>query len=406
MKILAVSARYPTSLQTWFINYLQAVENAGASVQVLSMDTGEENYHPKVDQIGCQRVLTYRIQLVTDLLRTLVFALFSGKLASLFSVCRQLRRDGFTWKELLQGARGLHLYSKVDADIIHCHSEKAGFRVLPLLCLLDKPVVLTFHGLPPQGVPDIQAKQRQILARHVSLLLVNTRFAADQYANLVEHQLPIHIIKQCISLDDFPYEPRPFPGEKGSVKLLTVGRIDRLKGHKLVLDAIASLHDKGYELHYTIVGAGYYVPELERYTVENGVRHLVSIDPPALGASLLHYFQSHDLFILPSFTESGQWAETQGIVVQEAQACGLPVIASDSGGIPECVSHTNDALLFKQGAAVSLAAALERLLGSESLWNHLVATGRSNVENRYSLHSMGDDLIRAYKSIPRSTPPQ
>lgn len=399
MKILAVCDRYPTSMQTWFINYLEAMEVSGGTPEILSLSPGERHYHPRVDRIKSQKVSIYWSSIVKDFTSALFFFAFGGKAVPVLSIFRRLRREGCTWKELMQGFRGIHLYSCTNIDIVHCHSEGAAFRTLPLLKLLDKPIVLTFHGLPPQGVPDILTRHRRILVGNISSLITNTQFAADQYRSLINNNFPIRCLKQGINIDDFPYSPHHFPRRFSPVKFLTISRLDRLKGHTLVIDAMRQLINDGYNCYYTIVGAGYFKQDLERYIVDMALADRVTIQPPALGSKLLSYFSDHDVFILPSFTEEGQWAETQGIVIQEAQASGMPIVASDSGGIPECVIDGEDVLLFRQASSEELSNRLTELLSSEELWKHLVHQGRRNVEEFYSLAAMGKELLSLYRSL-------
>lgn len=398
MRILTISARYPTLLQTWFINYLQSMENTGESIQVISLFKGTNDYNPKIDQLKPIPVWTAKVGRLTSFFKALKFVILNSFNRRLYTYLRSIVRTSDSLKGFLN-ALLLSPAVNFKPDIIHCHSEKAAHQLLPILKFYDKPIVLTFHGLTPDGVKEITKLQRDKLYSHLSLVLANTKFAAKQCQSLVDSDVNIKIIPQGIDLDEFPYTPQLLKERQEPINVLTVGRIDKLKGHLYAIDGIISLRDTGIKIQYHIVGAGLYESELEKYIEKRKASDFIKLCGVMTGKNLKKLYQESHIFILPSYQEGDSWAETQGIVLQEAQACGKIVIASDSGGIPECISDGKTGFLVKQKSAESIANALAYVLDNSSSWEQWQLNARKDVEERFSLDAMGEQLLIAYRSL-------
>ncbi|HEY4612737.1 MAG TPA: glycosyltransferase family 4 protein, partial [Bacteroidota bacterium] len=91
--------------------------------------------------------------------------------------------------------------------------------------------------------------------------------------------------------------------------------------------------------------------------------------------------------------------EPFGRVVIEAMACGVPVVAADSGGIPEIITHGEDGLLVPVNDKRALADAIKRLLSDKELYNRVRLNGRTTVEQRFSLQHLKEGIERVYEEM-------
>ena len=153
-------------------------------------------------------------------------------------------------------------------------------------------------------------------------------------------------------------------------RLLQVGTLAPHKGQDLLVDALAAT--AGLPWRCTLVGSlnrdPPYVASLERRATAAGIADRLRITGPRTGASLQREFRSADLLVLPSR------AESYGMVVTEALAAGLPVIASRVGGVPEAVGRTavgTPGLFVPPEDSTALAGALTRWLTDAALRNRL-----------------------------------
>jgi glycosyltransferase involved in cell wall biosynthesis len=283
-------------------------------------------------------------------------------------------------------------------DVIHAHSMVPGWYFTAVANALRIPFLLTFHGFTPEGVASLPPHRAKALFSSAARVVVNTRFAGSQ---VVEGGCPserIVVLPQGLVLDEFPYRPSSYePGQP--VRILSVGRLEPGKGHSYALEAIAMLVARGFNLRYRIVGQGSHLAELETLTRDLGLNDRVEFCGGVFeGALLAEYAQAH-LFLLPSLREQTGWQETQGVVVQEAQASGCIVVATRTGGIPECVDDGRSAFLATERDAPGLAAAIEGVLRAPDRWSEWQQEGRTWVEERFDAAVIGSRQWEIYRHV-------
>ncbi|MDK2854603.1 MAG: hypothetical protein PWQ92_1497 [Thermococcaceae archaeon] len=101
-----------------------------------------------------------------------------------------------------------------------------------------------------------------------------------------------------------------------------------------------------------------------------------------------------DVFVLPSVS-----SEAFGIVVLEAMASGVPVVATDVGGIPEVVKENEAGLLVPPGNELELREAIQKLLNDEELRKQYGSKGRKAVEEKYSWDKVVVEIEKIYEEI-------
>ncbi|WP_347330106.1 glycosyltransferase family 4 protein [Marinimicrobium locisalis] len=398
MKVLSVSMKFPTLLQTWFVNYLESVSNFSNQVEVLSLLAGEEPYDSRIDTLSINAVHNSRFGKKLESVRGLLYLLRNLTDPRTKRFLKSTLFNKMPLKDKLLGLQFASFLTINQPDIIHCHSEKAAYRFLGLLNALDCPLCLTFHGLPPDGVRDLTDEQRNTLYSSIDTVVANTEFAKQQCLELAGVKKEIRVIPQGICVKDFSYNPNPSP-RNGKYIALTVGRLDRLKGHFSAISAIKQLLQKGINIEYWIVGLGLYEASIKEKINLMEMNENVRLFGVKSGEELKEIYQQAHFFILPSITEPGLWAETQGIVVQEAQASGTLAICSESGGIPECVDDGKDGFLYKPGCSEELAKVLSFLIDNPSHWRDWQDNARRKVEKDYSLIKMETNLKTLYEDL-------
>lgn len=187
--------------------------------------------------------------------------------------------------------------------------------------------------------------------------------------------------------------------EERALTIGFVGRIVASKGIQVLLDAFSQLPDT-VRLH--LVGRGDYVAQVEQDANRHGFRNRVSIRPAVPYAEMPDVMQSLDILVLPSL-ETRYWTEQFGRVLIEAMACGVPVVASASGGIPDVVGEAG--LLFKTGVADELALQLKRLLDDPLLRQQYAEMGRARALTEYDApviaRQLHAEIVKAVESRRR-----
>jgi phosphatidylinositol alpha-mannosyltransferase len=179
---------------------------------------------------------------------------------------------------------------------------------------------------------------------------------------------PVDIVPNGTDVHVFAHaKPAKLP--KGRT-MLFVGRLEPRKGFPVAVRAFARLAQHYGDLQLIVVGEG-----VEREAVEvlpRALRSRVHLLGRVSDSALPGYYAAADVFVAPA-----TGSESFGIVLVEAMAAGLPIVASDIDGYREVVRHGREALLVPKGDPAALAGAVQRLFERPDEARALSANGRS-----------------------------
>lgn len=214
----------------------------------------------------------------------------------------------------------------------------------------------------------------------------------SQLMSLVDpvHWDRLHVVHCGIDLTLF--EPRARGGSASVPEILTVGRVVPVKGQALLVEALAELGRRGVEARLTIVGDGPQLAPLRALAERLGVTDRVEFAGAVGQDEIRRYYERADVFTLPSF------AEGLPVVLIEAMATGLPVVASRITGIPELVDEGVSGLLVTPGDVTDLTAALERMLREPAERRAAMGrSGRDKVVAEFDLEQTAAELVDLFK---------
>jgi phosphatidylinositol alpha-1,6-mannosyltransferase len=181
----------------------------------------------------------------------------------------------------------------------------------------------------------------------------------------------------------------------GEPWVITVARLETYKGIDTALKAVAECRRGGLAVNYLVVGAGRkkstYVKLAEELDITAAVRFVGNVPEPDLPLLL----NAAAAYVGVSRRADGTRVEGFGVALAEASACGLPVIAGQSGGMAEAVSDGQTGLVVDPDDPAAVAAALKRLLGDQLLARRLGQGGRKAIESFYNW----DRVIRDLRDI-------
>ncbi|HYA54024.1 MAG TPA: glycosyltransferase family 4 protein, partial [Thermoplasmata archaeon] len=212
-----------------------------------------------------------------------------------------------------------------------------------------------------------------------------------------------------VGVDTAFWAPAPTPSERaaGPLRLLFVGRLHWQKGLQTILEAI-ELATAPVEL--TVVGRG---PEEERFRwllEQRGRRgnpqlrervHFVTerVSPEVLRK----YRQESHVQLVPSIP-TPSWREQMNFAMLEGLSCGVPVIASETGGLPEAVTDGEEGLLVPPDQPPAWAAAIDRLASDERSRRRMGDAGRARIVREYDLEKQGAALAEILR-VKLGAPP-
>jgi len=201
---------------------------------------------------------------------------------------------------------------------------------------------------------------------HLTYLGEFTRHAISKSVTKTASQSMVKIAPG-IDTDHFsPQDARALRNELGLTEkkvIVSVGRLVHRKGQDVLIEALPAIIEKVPEAHILMIGEGPYRGYLETRAKSLGIEDKITFIGRIQYADLPRYICAGDLFVMPSRSRlAGLEVEGLGIVYLEASACGLPVIAGDSGGAPDAVLEGETGLVVDGTQKIEVAAAVVELL--------------------------------------------
>jgi phosphatidylinositol alpha-1,6-mannosyltransferase len=182
--------------------------------------------------------------------------------------------------------------------------------------------------------------------------------------------------------------------EDGRVILLSVGRLQRRKGHDLAIEAVSRL-PPSVPVSYLIVGDGAERGRLEALVAQHRLQDRVHFLGEVPARDLPRYYAACDIFLLPNRIDDGD-VEGFGIVFLEAAATGRPTIGGRSGGVPEAVLDRETGMLVSGNDAGELAAVIEELASSKEKRHTMGAAGRERVCRAFTWERAAADVLAVH----------
>ena len=402
MKIAVIVSTFPKLSETFILNQVIGLCRRGHPVTIYSRFRPTETIvHPDVVQYDLLKKTRYfsRVPSSKWLCRL--------KAAAWILLCFPCR-PGIVIKTLryLLGARGSFSYPVLFTalsvlrdrpDIILCHYGHNGNLIRPLK-LIDPSVafITLFHGhdirLGLKGGPDYYTElfgtADRILANSEHTRRALLEQGADSQRTLVHH---------------VGIEPEKFPcrqaavRNKGPLRILTVSRLAEDKGLEYSLRALHRLitEHPALSVEYRIVGDGPLEESLKQLTRELGLSGRVRFMGALDQTGVIQQYREADIFLLTSLHEG------LGMVLLEAQAIGVPIVAARTDGIPEAVDPGRSAVLVPPKDIEETARQLYHVLTNPELWKQMGQAGRNHVETYFDVHVLNDRLVQIMDQILR-----
>jgi hypothetical protein len=167
-------------------------------------------------------------------------------------------------------------------------------------------------------------------------------------------------------VDIVPAEEAIARSWNGELHVLSVGRLDPEKNPMLLLDAFDELRKRSDRWRLTIVGEGPLAPDLAREVERRGLEHVELLGYVQNGPDLWRLYRSSHVFVHTSLTEGLPQ------VLFEAEAAGLPIVATDVGGVASALGHGMRGLLVPPRDAAAVVAALEQFRTDQELRERMI----------------------------------
>jgi glycosyltransferase involved in cell wall biosynthesis len=307
---------------------------------------------------------------------------------------------GLLW-QLFYFAEAIQLHRDCERQGIghvHAHFANVGADVALLAAHYGAaagrgPVSWSFTMHGPAEFYDVTAHRLPAKVQAAGFVACISDFCRSQLMGMVPHDHwdKLHVVHCGVDVDEFT--PRPQRAEDGTLHVLNVARLTEPKGHFVLLDAVARLRGEGLAVRVDIVGDGPVRRRLQERAHELGIADVVDL-PGAVGQDRIRsYYERADVFCAPSF------AEGVPVVLMEAMAMGLPVVATRVMGVPELVDDGVHGKLVAPGRPDLLADAIRSLAAAPEDRAAMGERGREKVTADFDVHGQAGVLADLFAGV-------
>jgi colanic acid/amylovoran biosynthesis glycosyltransferase len=294
--------------------------------------------------------------------------------------------------------------------LLHAHFGPDATYALPLAERLGVPLITTFHGwditLPRSSyLTRASLTTWRYVARSAALRRHGTTFiAVSDYIRdcLLAQGYPAdRVVRLYVGVDIERFQPM---AKRGAVRfVLSVARHTEQKGVATLIRGFARVAATWPDVDLIQVGTGPLTADLKRIAKEHGVAHRVQFVGALSHDAVRALMVRATVVALTSQTPANGQQEALGLVLNEAGACGVPVVATQHGGMPEAVVHGETGLLVPEGDELAVGEALATILGDDSLAARMGARGRTLVSDVFNVRTQTAALEDLYDRVTGSS---
>jgi glycosyltransferase involved in cell wall biosynthesis len=287
----------------------------------------------------------------------------------------------------------INLIKKIKPDLITTHSSKAGITGRLAARLTGVPATFTAHGWAfTEGVVGTK-KKLYVWAEQIAARWAKKIICVSEYDRQLALRLKVGRTAQLITIHNgIPEIAAKYfaqPGISKKVRLIMVARFSPPKDYKLLLEALSRMKGSAWEALF--VGDGPHLNWSKEYAQKLGLTEKVKF----LGScpDVAGLLAKAHIFVLTS-----NW-EGFPLTILEAMRAGLPVVASDVGGVKESIVDEQTGFLVPRGNAEVLKERLQILIDNPDLRVQMGQRGQERFKNNFTLAPMLERTWRVYQEI-------
>ena len=404
MRIAYVTSRFPEVTETWIVRELDAVDSdPRLDCEVYSLFPPQtETVHPAAEpwlpRHRRPRAAAGLAALGGWLLRSPLRLL--GAVALL--VGGYARRPSTLIRALATvPIAAAHARSVAADEVAHVHAHFATYPLVAAwLChrLTGVPYSFTAHA---HDIFVDQSFLRTRLAEASFVVAVSEFNRGFLFAYGGDRTTPVHVIGCGIEPTAYEFRPRA-PQPTDQVRALCVARFKEEKGHRFLLEALAEGGPSLERVSLDLVGDGPTRGEIEDLASRLGLERRIRFHGALPEPSVTELLEGADAFVLPSIIKDDGTMEGLPVVLMEALAAGVPVVATRISAVPELILDGETGLLAEPGDPKALHGALERLLADPDATLRRAEAGRFLVVRDHDARRSGASLASLF--LARSEP--
>jgi colanic acid/amylovoran biosynthesis glycosyltransferase len=411
LKVAIVVHRFPQLSETFIINQITALLDAGVDVQIFSYYRPDptQKFHPQFIEYNLQERVHYGVYLPLNSVKKyagflqMLLEIVIRKNKPLFLNCLNYFKFGSKALNLQYFYRASLFAELYSFDVIHCHFGPIGDDMVQLkrMGILQGKIITSFHGYDYQ-LPVVLKEYYHYnpLFTFGDGFIANSKFTYNRLIALGCDPEKITVIPVSASSKIFDKHNNSRSKDNDRFNILTVARLEEVKGIEYALRAIHKLiFEHSVDITYQIIGSGSLDLELKKLSEELGLTGRVNFLGSKPQDEVLNALLNSHVFLLSSVTTKEGASEAQGLVLLEAQSAGLPVVASKSGGIPDSLIDGETGFLVPEKDEREIASAILKLYKNPDMRRGMGEKGKVFVTENFDQVKLGGKMISFYKDI-------
>jgi colanic acid/amylovoran biosynthesis glycosyltransferase len=399
MKISFLVDSFPKVSETFVLNQLTWMLDQGHEVEIFArQESNESNVHEEVESYDLLNKTHYANPPENKVLRlchaTKMIATQGYKYPKRIAESLRFDRYGRDAYSL----RMLHYslsYDVGDTDVLLCHFGPNGnLGSLLTRTDVDAQIVTMFHGYDVKMDPSMAKKYYEPLFQECNVLLANSTDTMERLIEFGADEDQVYYHPVGIDPDRFDSSRNHFESNDLLV-VTTVARLVEEKDIDCGIRGVAKLvkNNPDMDLIYRIVGGGEKERALKKLTHELGIEDVVEFMGQVNRHHVEKILKNSDVFLLTSVREGF------GVVLLEAQAAGIPVIATEVGGIPEAVNGGKSAILVPPRDPDTVADRLTYLFKHPEQRESMGEAGKRYVRKNFDIQQLNRRLEELLQSL-------
>jgi colanic acid/amylovoran biosynthesis glycosyltransferase len=409
MKIAMVVPQFPCFGETYILSQITGLIDLGQEVDVIAVNpSGESTIHEDVFRYKLLERTRY-LHLNEQYGKSFLARLRNGCVCFAQNFWQDPRSTLSTLNPFRYGRQALRLaylfrlqpFIKTQYDVVHCHFGPNARSFLFLKDIRPVRLLASFHGYDFSRVLREQGREfyRELFER-ADWITVNSQYGREKLLAAGGNDEKMSVLPESLPTERFVFRERTLPPGK-PLRILTVARLFEKKGYEYSVRAVAKVAERFPNLVYWIVGDpnGPAAPRIRELIRELDMEDRIQILGTKTREQLIEIQQQCHLFVLASVTASDGDEEGQGLVLQEAQAAGMPVLATRHNGLPESLVDGESGFLVPERDVDALAERIHFLATHPGLWPAMGNAGRAFVESKFDSNKLNLRLLELYQGI-------
>ena len=403
--ILIVPGVFPTLSETFIVNHITALIKRGFNVSIFSKRKGNtQSINNNIIKYKLLDLTYYQdLSKPTTFLKKILKCIYLVLLNSHKIKWNLLKKcifnssmNDMSFFDLFY--KSFYFLTHKMPEIIHVHF---GHNAI-LFCDLKKKgvilehvkIIVTFHGfdLSIDQIENNKIKYR-LLRETVSRFIVNSDYLLGVFKQTFPGNTQVSVIPVWPDLNLFSTLRKEKKND--FFNIVFCGRLIELKGCEVALDIVELLFKSNYKIKFHVIGDGDILDKLIEISVNKEIDHIVTFHNSRSQKYIKTIFSKSQVFLLPGIKDpKTKRAETQGLVLQEAQASGLPVLVSDVGGMKYGMVNGETGFVLKERDAQGFADKIIYLIENNDILEKMSISSVRYVKENFQEDYLIERIIK------------